>query len=734
MHSIALSLAVLVTGSGCTGQRDILIADFEGETFGNWTAEGSAFGPGPATGTLEAQMEVSGYDGARLANSYHGGDDARGMLISPPFTIERDYLNFLIGGGKGPDTYMELVVGDSTARIARPAAESERLRRLGWDVRGLRGREATIRIVDNARGGWGHILVDRIEMSDRDKSEIIQNYELTFDTDEPLLLVPVDDHAPEVRVQLRAGGRSAGAPMNIRLAQGEPAYWVPVDIARFRGEPVSLVFEQLDRGETGTARIRPAASHEFDYAEPYRPLYHFTPRHGWMNDPNGMVYKDGEYHLYFQHNPYGSLWGNMHWGHAVSRDLQHWEYLPDALAPDSLGTIFSGSAVVDHDNTAGFGPGAIVAIYTSDGRMQTQCIAYSTDNGRTFTKYGHNPVLVDAAYRDFRDPKVFWHVPTRQWVMALATTQTVTLYGSPDLKAWTRLSEFGDGIGAHGSVWECPDLFPLRTPDGRTRWVMLVSLNDGPNGGSATQYFIGGFDGRTFTPDPLPYPLWIDYGRANYAGVTWSDIPASDGRRLFIGWMCSWEYGNDVPTLNFRNAMTVPRELSLLSNGQHLVLASMPVREMAGMRSGASSQRAIAVSGEYTVAELIPGNDGACEIDLTVDPGAATGFDLVLSNAAGEHFDLCFDLRTGNLVIDQAHSGNAPFANESTPPSRAPLAPAGRHTVRLLLDKASIECFIDGGRTVSTNLVFPSEPYNTLTVKAAGGPLAIASLDVHPIK
>ena len=729
-----LLLSVFGTGVGCLRQSDIVLADFEGDNYGTWQVEGEAFGSAPARGTLEAQMDVSGFEGSRLANSYYGGDDTRGMLVSPSFVVERDYVNFLIGGGKGEDVYMELVVGDSAVRIAHSPAESERLMRLSWDVRDLRGEQAVIRIVDNQRGGWGHILVDQIELSNRDKSGVIENYELTFETDQPYLLVPIDDNAPEMRVQLKVDGRVAGAPMNIRIARGEPVYWLPIPIDRYDATSVSLVFALFEKDNPGPGRITPAATFDYEYAEPYRPLYHFSPPYGWMNDPNGMVYKDGEYHLYYQHNPYGSTWGNMHWGHAVSRDLRHWEYLPVALAPDSLGTIFSGSAVVDHDNTAGFGAGAIVAIYTSDGRMQTQCIAYSTDGGRTFTKYAHNPVLVDAAYRDFRDPKVFWHATSRQWVMVLATTQTVSIYGSPDLKTWTKQSEFGEGLGAHGSVWECPDLFPLQTPDGRTKWAMLVSLNDGPNGGSATQYFIGDFDGRTFRADPRSYPLWIDHGRANYAGVTWNDVPASDGRRLFIGWMCNWEYGNLTPTCNFRNAMTVPRELSLVSDGHQLVLSSYPVRELEQMRVPQLSQKDVTVDTVYRIDELMSVNDGAYELELSVVPSTASGFDLVLSNAEGEHIDLHFDLNTARLGIDHAQSGKAEHVGNFTKVIEAPLTPAGHYKVRLLIDRASMECFINEGRTVSTNLIFPTSPYNTLTVKAAGAPVVVKQLDVYALK
>jgi fructan beta-fructosidase len=287
--------------------------------------------------------------------------------------------------------------------------------------------------------------------------------------------------------------------------------------------------------------------------ETYRPQYHFTPQTGWMNDPNGMVYYEGEYHLFYQHYPDSTVWGPMHWGHAVSQDLIHWQHLPVALYPDKLGYIFSGSAVVDWNNTSGLGTAEappMVAIYTyhdpggeRQGRIdfQTQGIAYSVDKGRTWTKYEKNPVLPNPGIRDFRDPKVSWNEVSKQWVMTLAVKDHIEFYGSPDLKKWSKLSEFGNTIGAHGGVWECPDLFSLKDGEGNSKWVLFVSINPGgPQGGSATQYFIGNFDGKNFMPQDT-LARWIDYGADNYAGVTWSDIPASDGRRLFIGWMSNWQ-------------------------------------------------------------------------------------------------------------------------------------------------------------------------------------------------
>ncbi|MEL6134314.1 MAG: glycoside hydrolase family 32 protein, partial [Bacteroidota bacterium] len=337
-----------------------------------------------------------------------------------------------------------------------------------------------------------------------------------------------------------------------------------------------------------------------DYREPHRPQYHFSPDSMWMNDPNGMVYFEGEYHLFYQHYPDSTVWGPMHWGHAVSEDLVHWEHLPIALYPDSIGLIFSGSAVIDWENTAGFQKvetPAMVAIYTyhnmegeqsGQNDFQTQGIAYSLDKGRTWTKYAGNPVITNPGIRDFRDPKVFWHGGIQRWVMIFASGDRVRLYHSPDLKEWVEVSAFGADQGSHGGVWECPDLFPLYV-DGdssRLKWVMLVSLgNGGPNGGSATQYFIGDFDGTNFTNDnPADQVLWLDYGKDNYAGVTYSDILREDGRRIFIGWMSNWQYATKVPTYPWRSAMTLARTLDLKETNAGIRLVSLPVKEQQMIR------------------------------------------------------------------------------------------------------------------------------------------------------
>ncbi|WP_116107980.1 glycoside hydrolase family 32 protein [Lewinella sp. IMCC34191] len=471
------------------------------------------------------------------------------------------------------------------------------------------------------------------------------------------------------------------------------------------------------------------------YAEAHRPRYHYSPPAQWMNDPNGMVYHDGEYHLFYQHYPDSNVWGPMHWGHAVSEDLVHWENLPIALYPDSLGYIFSGSAVVDKGNTSGLGTDGqdpLVAIFTyhdaeaaSAGRddHQTQAIAYSNDNGRSWTKYAGNPVISnEKLIRDFRDPKVMWDAERDQWVMALAAQDRILFWRSDNLIDWELQSEFGTELGGHGGVWECPDLFPLTVAGGQeTKWVLLISINPGgPNGGSATQYFVGDFDGKSFTPDPSFLPdvqngkgVYIDYGRDNYAGVTFANIPEEDGRRIFIGWMSNWLYGQEVPTTVWRSAMTVPRALSLHRLPAGYRLFSTPVRELEKLR-GTPSEIA---AGSTTVAS---NTQGTQEVDISFLITSETDepFGIRLENEAGEAYRVGYDPSTDEFFSDRSEAGEDQFSDVfAGTAARAPRV-ATSDTVRLhlLLDVASAELFTDDGATVITEIFFPSEPFQQVSV------------------
>ena len=457
-----------------------------------------------------------------------------------------------------------------------------------------------------------------------------------------------------------------------------------------------------------------------EYSEQYRPQIHFSAKRNWINDPNGLVYFDGEYHLFYQHNPLGPEWGNMSWGHAISTDLIHWKQLNVALMPDDLGDIFSGCAVIDKNNTAGFGNNAMVAIYTSAGKVQSQSIAYSTDKGRTFTKYSANPVLANPGIADFRDPKVFWHNESNQWIMSLATNQTISFYGSANLKSWTRLSEFGNGIGSHGGVWECPDLFPLSTENGK-KWVLLVSNSGAPNGGTGTQYFIGNFDGTNFTAEDAPYPLWLDYGKDNYAGVTWDNIPENDGRRLHIGWMNNWQYANNIPVFNIapkgaRGSMTLVRELKLGMHPEgYFLLKNKVVSEV---ESIANDWKTI-VDEAFTskTVALNTGNKKAYQLQLIGKTSDSETLSLKLSNSKNEFCSITIDAR--KLIFKRSDSGIVNFADAFSGNSESPVFGSTNPVLLdIYVDQSSVEIFVNDGTISLTNLVFPSSLYDVLTVES----------------
>lgn len=473
--------------------------------------------------------------------------------------------------------------------------------------------------------------------------------------------------------------------------------------------------------------------------EQHRPLIHFTPETGWMNDPNGMFYLDGEYHLFYQHYPDSTVWGPMHWGHAVSKDLVHWERLPIALYPDSLGYIFSGSAVVDVNNTSGFGSQQnppVVAIYTYHddearraGRndFQSQAIAYSTDKGRTWKKYEGNPVLKSPGIEDFRDPKVSWIEKAGQWVMTLAVRDHIEFYGSPDLKQWKKLSEFGKNDGSHGGVWECPDLFEMTDDTGEKKFVLLVSINPGaPNGGSGTQYFVGNFDGRRFVSDtPDRNAGWIDYGTDNYAGVTFANVPATDGRLLFVGWMSNWLYANVVPTQSWRSATTVARTLTLGKSGRTHTLKSLPVEEMSKL---VSKTRNVDAASNVDTLRIVSANDSLSVPMIIRGTISASDFVVELSNGRQQKVVAGFDRSRNEFYIDRSVNMPSDFYNDFQKRMTAPRVAQG-DTIGIIavIDVSSVEFFFDDGATTMTAITFPDEVFSE--VKISG-----ASLSTGPIK
>lgn len=476
--------------------------------------------------------------------------------------------------------------------------------------------------------------------------------------------------------------------------------------------------------------------------EKYRPQFHFSPQEKWMNDPNGMVFFEGEYHLFYQYHPSDTTWGTMHWGHAISKDLIHWEQLPIALHPDEQGAIFSGSAVVDWDNTTGFfkGEPGLVAIFThhdtypdSDRVRQRQSLAYSSDKGRTWKKYEGNPVLADVSMTDYRDPKVFWHKPTNKWIMILATGQSVTIYTSLNLIDWEFASQFGEKEGSHAGFWECPDLFPLPVDQDPTnqKWVMIVSIGDTGEWieGSRTQYFIGEFDGITFVNDnEADTVLWLDFGRDNYAGVSWSDIPEVDGRRIYLGWMSNWRYANLVPTKEWRGAMTLPRELTLVSTKDGVRLNQKPVTEISRIRQEHCFHQLEVIDKNYPVSITL--DHPLQEINIEFENIDATTFDCVIKHSNNEETILLYNIDKEELIVDRSKSGEHGFSSSFQMAQHAPLAMENhRIMLQIFIDTSSLEVFANDGIVAVTSLIFPEEGCKELILSSHSGSIKVHNLE-----
>lgn len=560
-------------------------------------------------------------------------------------------------------------------------------------------------------------------------------------------ILPIEEEQPEAQVMLN------GTPMDVRLAVNKVDYTVPFPL-HAGAEQDSLVIKNLARNVVAWKHIELADTFDTANREKFRPIYHHTPAYGWMNDANGLVYKDGEYHLYFQYNPYGSKWGNMHWGHSVSKDLVHWTHEQPAIARDTMGHIFSGSCVVDHNNTAGFGKDAIIAFYTShkglpgNHQRQQQCIAYSLDNGRTYTKYEGNPVVTPFdGLENFRDPKVFWYAPQNKWVMIVSADKNMRFYESKDLKKWSYMSEWGAGYGPQPNQFECPDFFEMAV-DGNAqhkKWVMIVNINPGfVYGGSGTMYFVGQFDGHKFTCDTAPNDVkWLDWGKDHYATVTYSNTP---GRIIAMPWMSNWQYANLTPTQQFRSQNALPRELKLYTADKgELLVSAAPVKETKALRNKATDLGSFEGEKQAKI-----DNEGAFELDFDLQAGTADKCGVEIANAKGEKVSIYYDVKAQRFVMDRAESGITEFGNKVEPHQLdnaqslkrykevtvnyhnafalgtwAPVpVKADAHHVQIFVDKSSVELFVDGGRIAMTNLVFPNEPYNQL--RFFGGKVANA--------
>lgn len=566
--------------------------------------------------------------------------------------------------------------------------------------------------------------------------------------DSRYLLLPVQESTDDARINVLVDGNVAET-IYVRLAKSKTDYTVPFDLTPYNGHDVMLdVVIPQSRGSVREAKDDAcwrgiALADTFDTAnrEKYRPAFHHTPRYGWMNDPNGMFYKDGRWHLYYQYNPYGSKWQNMTWGHSVSDDLVNWEHLPEAIRPNGLGSVFSGSCAVDHDNTAGFGSDAVIALYTSAGTSQMQSLASSTDDGLTFNIYPSNPVLTLES--EARDPKVFWNDSTKEWnlILAHALDHEMLIFTSPDMKSWTLQSSFGKGLGAQGGVWECPDLFelPVAGTDEK-KWVLLCNINpDGPFGGSGTQYFVGDFDGKTFKADTDAAgnvsTKWLDYGKDHYATVTWSDAP--DGRRVALGWMSNWQYAADVPTMQFRSANTLPREMGLFRAPDGEVYASSaPSPELEALRGKLAAKVKKTTVGRKARSFALPSeNGGICEILMDIEASKAKTVNVVFSNSQGEKVVMQYDPAAATLSFDRTQSGITDFSEGFPAVTVTPTHEAsGRIALRMFVDRSSMEVFGNDGEFVMTNLVFPRTPYTALSVSAEGGNAKVENLRIYSLK
>ena len=584
------------------------------------------------------------------------------------------------------------------------------------------------------------------------------------------LLLPVQEEKDEAQVLLDTGSKD-DTWMDVRLAQNGADYYVPFALGNGKTATVKILGLKKDALAINLMKL----SDTFDTTNTdyYRPSYHFTPLYGWMNDPNGMVYKDGEYHLYFQYNPYGSKWGNMHWGHAVSKDLIHWQHLDPAIARDPVGHIFSGSSVIDKKNTAGYGKDAIIAIYTnnSTNHDEVQCMAYSTDNGRTFTKYEGNPVLTPFdGLKDFRDPKVFWYEKGKCWYMIVSADKEMRLYKSKNLKKWDYVSAFGEGMGQQPCQYECPDFFqlPVNGDKKNMKWVMIMNINPGCMfGGSATEYFVGDFDGKTFTCQDPQESKWLDYGKDHYATVTFSN---TGDRVLAMTWMSNWQYANLTPFKQNRGANGLPRELKLYEKNGKYYVQEGPAPEVLALRKVSHDLGDETVDGSKDIKGAAANMEGAFEIEADVTPNGNGIAGIEISNNKRERTMIYFDMKKGRIVTDRTESGLTDFGKKSVPhdielawdkqreaqaklPARevnsinykndfalatwAPLnlCEDGKKTyhVDIFVDKSSIELFVDGGRIAMTNLVFPVAPYENVKLYTKGGKAEFKNMKIHKL-
>ncbi|HEY3321970.1 MAG TPA: glycoside hydrolase family 32 protein [Planctomycetota bacterium] len=707
-------LAALVCTVACAAE-DILIQDFEGADFGNWKTEGDAFGSGPAKGTLPHQMEVSGFLGKGLASSFHGGDDSVGTLTSPAFKVERKFVNFLIGGGGyAGETCMNLLVDGKAVRTATGTnvvpGGSERLAWQSWDVGDLAGKEATIQIVDKRKGGWGHISVDNIVQSDK-KREDEQPKPATREIaiEKAYLHFPVKNGAPKRRVKVAVGRASLPADekiideFEIELAEDQADFWVFLHVEPYKGKTATISGMLPPESKALAAVVQsdevPDAANL--YKETKRPQIHFSARRGWLNDPNGLVYYKGEYHLYFQANPYGWKWDNMHWGHAVSPDLVHWQEVQMGIYPFKFGDwAFSGSAIVDKDNLAGFKKGnedVIVAAYTSTGRGE--CIVYSNDRGRTFTEYEGNPVVKHSG----RDPKLIWYGPGKHWVMAVydefEKKQWIAFHTSTDLKNWTFQSRIA-------GYFECPEIFelpvaPASVPvDGKaenTRWVIYAA---------DAKYAVGKFDGKTFVPEHEGKHQ-VHWGPF-YASQTYNNVPAGTEagatRRVQIGW------GRiDTPGMAFNQMMAFPCELTLRTTDEGIRMFAKPIKEIEKLHKEKHAKEDVTLEAGKPLSVSV--REDILEIQAEFAVGNAKSFGVEVGGTK-----IAYDVEKSSLM-------------------KMPLKPVdGKVRMQILVDISSIEVCGNDGRVYLTQAFNNPRKLGAISFFSEGGTTKVGKMEVFELK
>ncbi len=705
---------LLFSVAACAGEGEILIADFEGDGYGSWQIEGDAFGQKPAQGTLENQQEVSGFLGKGLVNTYLEGDETTGVLTSPEFKIQRKFINFLIGGGDSKRTRIELLIGDQVERTAS-GRESEALEWENWDVSEFIGKTARIRIVDRSSGGWGHILIDHIYQGNARRGTQPKSRQFTLRN--KYLNFPVKRSAKERLISFIIDGKKL-REFSIRLAHDDPDYWVYLEIAEFKGKEATVNIDKYDpqttKGFDTAFQADSFPGEENLYKEKLRPQFHFTSKRGWNNDTNGLVYYDGEYHMFYQHNPFGWPWGNMTWGHAISTDMIYWTEIGDAIHLDELGTIFSGGAVVDHKNTSGFQTGdekPIVCFYTSaggtnpwsNGQPFTQSIAYSNDRGRTFTKYKGNPIIGHIRGGN-RDPKVIWHEPTGKWVMVLYVEEKeMDFFTSSDLKKWTKTSRLK-------SFHECPELFelPVDGNQDNKKWVLY---------GAAADYFIGSFDGKEFKPETES--IAFDHGNAFYASQTFSDIPQEDGRRIMMGW------GQvPMPEMPWNQMISFPLVLSLRTTEDGIRMFAVPVKEVEKLHKKKHSFSDETIDGTETLAGI---NGELFHIKAEFEVGDADSFGLIV-----REYNITYDSEEHRIICTGPRSDIGPERFHE--PHDAPLKPVdGKIILEILVDRTMAEVIPNNGRYYFPMGAYLVDRNPAIKVFSEGGKTTLNNLEIYEL-